>query len=240
MPFYDYFDTEERTITRIGRMIVWREITAHIQMIRQYRKTTGRLKVLEIGPGKGYFAKSALENGWDYTGIDGSATLVSRLKGYNIPVTLAHVPPIPESAGGDYDAIVMEQLLEHMSTVREATTVVEDAYSRLVKGGVLLIASPDYKAQGAHFFDCDYTHNYVTTTRRVSQLLIDSGFTIAYKGYETLSISSEFATLLITMMTRILYASGIPAIIGKLLNKEERMSKIKFTLLRSCVVVGRK
>jgi hypothetical protein len=38
---------------------------------------------------------------------------------------------------------------------------------------------PDYLKERAFFWDIDYTHNFVTTERRVRQLLYDGGFEIA-------------------------------------------------------------
>ena len=41
-------------------------------------------------------------------------------------------------------------------------------------GGVLFVVVPDYLKERAFFWDIDYTHNFVTTERRVRQLLYEA------------------------------------------------------------------
>ena len=43
---------------------------------------------------------------------------------------------------------------------------------------MLFVVVPDYLKERTFFWDVDYTHNFVTTERRVRQLLYDGGFTI--------------------------------------------------------------
>ncbi len=40
------------------------------------------------------------------------------------------------------------------------------------------IVVPDYLKERTFFWDVDYTHNFVTTERRVRQLLYDGGFEV--------------------------------------------------------------
>ena len=43
---------------------------------------------------------------------------------------------------------------------------------------MLVVVVPDYLKERTFFWDVDYTHNFITTERRVRQLLYDSGFTV--------------------------------------------------------------
>jgi hypothetical protein len=43
---------------------------------------------------------------------------------------------------------------------------------------VLFVVVPDYLKERQFFWDIDYTHNFITTERRVRQLLYDGGFDI--------------------------------------------------------------
>jgi SAM-dependent methyltransferase len=240
MAFYDYFDGPDRQITGLGRRIVQRAISKHIALIERFLTTTTVPRVLEIGPGKGLFARAVAGRGWEYVGVDCSPALVKRLTAEHIPVFFSAVPPIPDAVGNKFDVIMLEELIEHMSSAETAKQLVEDAYHRLSEGGLLIVISPDFLTQGPNFFDCDYTHSYVTTSRRLHQLLTDSGFSIRYQGYEALSVTSNIVTLVMTVGTRILFASGLPTALGRALGKEERMEKIKFSLLRSCLIVGQR
>jgi hypothetical protein len=56
---------------------------------------------------------------------------------------------------------------------------VSEARRVLRPGGTLFVVVPDYLKERTFFWDVDYTHNFVTTERRVRQLLYDGGFDIA-------------------------------------------------------------
>src|SRR4029079_9015061 len=43
-------------------------------------------------------------------------------------------------------------------------------------GGTCFVVVPDYLKERTFFWDVDYTHNFVTTERRVTQLFYDGGF----------------------------------------------------------------
>ena len=65
-----------------------------------------------------------------------------------------------------------------MSGIDAAREFVAEARRVLRPGGVLFVVVPDYMKERAFFWDIDYTHNFVTTERRVRQLLYDGGFDI--------------------------------------------------------------
>ena len=52
-------------------------------------------------------------------------------------------------------------------------------FARCGRAACLFVVVPDYLKERAFFWDIDYTHNFVTTDRRVRQLLYDGGFEIA-------------------------------------------------------------
>ena len=74
------------------------------------------------------------------------------------------------------DVVYADQVLEHMSGIDMAREFVNEASRVLRPGGVFLIVVPDYLKEKEFFWDIDYTHNFVTTDRRVRQLLYDGGF----------------------------------------------------------------
>ncbi len=76
------------------------------------------------------------------------------------------------------DVVYADQVLEHMSGIDAARQFVAEARRVLKPGGMLFIVVPDYLKERAFFWDVDYTHNFVTTERRVRQLLYDGGFDI--------------------------------------------------------------
>ena len=72
--------------------------------------------------------------------------------------------------------VYADQVLEHMSGIDAARQFVAEAHRVLRPGGVLFVVVPDYLAERGFFWDIDYTHNFVTTERRVKQLFYDGGF----------------------------------------------------------------
>ena len=87
---------------------------------------------------------------------------------------LRQSPPQDASA----DVVYADQVLEHMSGIDAAREFVAEARRILRPKGVLFVVVPDYLKERQFFWDIDYTHNFITTERRVRQLLYDGGFDI--------------------------------------------------------------
>ena len=66
-----------------------------------------------------------------------------------------------------------------MSGIDAAREFVAEARRILRPKGVLFVVVPDYLKERQFFWDIDYTHNFITTERRVRQLLYDGGFDIS-------------------------------------------------------------
>ena len=126
--------------------------------------------MLEIGPGTGSLAARAIVAGWRYRAIGPSETLVAALRAKGFDVTLDWAPPIA-AADESCDVVYADQVLEHMSGIDSARLFVAESLRALRPGGVCFIVVPDYLKERTFFWDVDSTHNFVTTERRVRQLL---------------------------------------------------------------------
>ena len=133
--------------------------------------------MLEIGPGTGSLAQAAVAAGWRYRCVEASPALVEHLRGLGLEVIEAWAPPIPGEDDSS-DVVYADQVLEHMSGIDAARAFVAEALRTLRPGGICFIVVPDYLKERTFFWDVDYTHNFVTTERRVRQLLYDGGFEI--------------------------------------------------------------
>jgi len=133
--------------------------------------------MLEIGPGTGSLAQAAVAAGWRYRCVEASPALVEHLRGLGLEVIEAWAPPIP-GEDDSCDVVYADQVLEHMSGIDAARAFVAEALRTLRPGGICFIVVPDYLKERTFFWDVDYTHNFVTTERRVRQLLYDGGFKI--------------------------------------------------------------
>ena len=240
MPFYDNYFSRSDSISRVGREIVGREVQNRIRLSQTLSNRT-TLKTLEFGPGRGHFARAVLSLGWEYRAVDGSTAVTKLLREDGIEVIQAFVPPMPEQAGGGYDLVLMEHFIEHMDSPVSARDLVDSVHRSLAEKGLIFIVSPDYLAHGSNFWDCDYTHSFVTTIQRLRQLLLDCDYEVRYVGYETLGIQNSFATWLISALTNLIFLTRFPQLISLLFKGSTDLShKWKNVLLRSCVVVGEK
>src|SRR5919106_249552 len=101
------------------------------------------------------------------------------LRGEGFDVAQAFTPPIP-AADLSADVVYADQVLEHMSGIDAAREFVAEARRALRPGGVFFVVVPDYLKESTFFWDVDYTHNFVTTERRVKQLFNDNGFDVLH------------------------------------------------------------
>ena len=139
-------------------------------------------KVLEIGPGRGAFADLCLARSAQYMAIEPNPHLAESLEGRGAEVVRALVPPLPEM-GKKFNCVVMINVLEHMSGVKEALAIAEQVRQCLEPNGRFIVCSPDYLNLRWHFFNCDFSHGYVTTERRLAQLLVSAGYGAATSAY---------------------------------------------------------
>jgi len=172
--FYRWFS--ERRLTGAGAARRKRIEESRLALVMRYASPPGDF--LEIGPGHGSLARAAVAAGWRYRGIEASPVLAEKLRSEGLDIEHAWTPPIP-AADGSAHVVYADQVLEHMSGIDAARQFVAESRRILRPGGILYVVVPDYLKERAFFWDIDYTHNFVTTERRVTQLLYDGGFEIA-------------------------------------------------------------
>jgi SAM-dependent methyltransferase len=240
MPFYDNYFSRSDSISSIGKWIIAREVQNRIRLSQKLNPRTTP-KTLEFGPGKGHFARAVLSLGWKYCAIDGSPSVLKLLKEDGIEVIQAFVPPMPKEAGGGYDLVLMEHFIEHMDSPASARELVDSVHQSLSPNGLIFIVAPDFLVHRSNFWDCDYTHSFVTTVQRLRQLLIDCNFEVRYTGYETLGIQNTLMTWFISELANLIFITRLPQLLSLLFKGSLNQSnKWKNVLLRSCVVVGQR
>jgi len=134
--------------------------------------------ILEIGPGDGYIAELSNSAALDYAAIEGSEAVAEKLESKGFQVFRGYVPPIPAGVSSGYRCCFILHVLEHMKSTVEAAQIVSEIYNRLTPGGTIIVACPDFSRWGHYFYDCDYTHSFPVTRRRLNQLLLDQGFEV--------------------------------------------------------------
>jgi 2-polyprenyl-3-methyl-5-hydroxy-6-metoxy-1,4-benzoquinol methylase len=163
--------------------------------------TAGRRveRVLEIGPGEGMFASAARSAGNDYTAVESSPEGARQLREAGFEVIQGTVPPLPEGLER-VDLVYAAHVIEHLAGPNAAREFVEGSRDLLRPGGALALAFPDASRIGADFWDCDYTHQWPSTPRRVRQLARDAGFRVVATHHCCLHLTGWRARLLSRLM----------------------------------------
>lgn len=175
MGFYDHFFYKD--VSAPGLWVVQTQTKKIFSYLKTYIPTK-KIKLLEIGVGKGYFAKICNENSIDYYGIEPNVKQAEKLKKEGFNITSCMTPPVPFE-NNQFDTIYCSHILEHMDTYQMAQNLIADIFNKLKEDGHIVIVSPNFIDWQKDFYD-DCTHNYVTTLRRVVQLLSNNGFEIVF------------------------------------------------------------
>jgi SAM-dependent methyltransferase len=168
--FFEHFSRGDKP-TKIGA----RFVTALARKIFTYAQIPPGGSVLEIGPGRGDFADICLKEGLEYSAVEANRQMAEALQKKGASVVMAMVPPLP-AVEKEFDAVVMINVMEHMSSMQDALAITGQIRQVLKPKGKFVICSPDYLNWRRNFFNSDFSHNYVTTRRRLDQLLINGGF----------------------------------------------------------------
>ena len=232
----DFYRTfSEKRLTRTGEARRGRIERARLGLVMEYARPPGAL--LEIGPGQGAIAKLAREAGWTYSAVEPSRILAAQLRAAGFDVIEAFIPPIP-AADGRHDVVYADQVLEHMPGIDAARSMVAEARRVLKPGGILFVVVPDYLKERGFFWDIDYTHNFVTTERRVRQLLYDGGFEVV-RTVRSIGLAEGVLRDLLAGASLIFNLPGLDAL-SRYTRTEELLFKIRKNLFETLAFVARR
>lgn len=192
-------------------------------------------RVLEIGPGRGDLAELFLAHETDYHAIEANPALATSLKGRGANVVCARVPPLP-AFDERFDLVAMINVLEHMSGMEEALDLACQVRDLLKPGGRFVIHCPDYLSWRRHFFNCDFSHNYVTTRRRLSQLLINAGYDDIQGRYLSGPFQGPGAVLLSAVASRMPF--GALSALWPTCGLLAKLYKLQLTFSRRILIGG--
>ncbi|MEA2020132.1 MAG: class I SAM-dependent methyltransferase [Patescibacteria group bacterium] len=231
MSFYDNYYQRDK-ITRFGKFLVNNKNKFYLELILKFaKKDKENLKILEIGPGKGYFAQECVKQNINYTAIEGNDFMCKKLKEKGIKVYNKMVPPL--NLKGTFDIIFMDQVFEHMENRDQALKLIEECKEHLNNQGLLFIAVPDIRYFKEDFFGCDYTHDFPLSLYSLKQIFVDFDFKIKYTNIRALCFKGTFPTKFIDLISELLYKLNITKLIFK-----NKSYKIKNLAHASCIVIG--
>jgi SAM-dependent methyltransferase len=231
--FYKSFSEKKLTTYGSGRR---GKIEQHrLALLHQHRPANGAM--FEIGPGHGTLAEQAVDAGWRYTAIEASPILVDVLRKKGLAVIESWTPPIP-IPDASADVIYADQVLEHMSGIDAARQFTAEAFRALRPGGIFFVVVPDYLKERTFFWDVDYTHNFVTTERRVKQLFNDNGFDIL-QIERSIGVATGVARDALAAGALLVNLPGVDAL-SRYTRTEDLLFKVRKNLFETLTFVARK
>ena len=231
--FYKTFS--EKKLTTYGSARRGKIEQHRLRLLHRYKPAPGEM--FEIGPGHGTLADHAVSAGWRYTAIEASPILIDVLRKKGLRVIEAFTPPIP-IADAIADVVYADQVLEHMSGIDAARHFTAEGLRALRPGGIFFVVVPDYLKERTFFWDVDYTHNFVTTERRVKQLFNDNGFEILHVE-RSIGVATGFARDALAAGALLANVPGLDAL-SRHTGTEELLFKIRKNLFETLTFVARK
>jgi SAM-dependent methyltransferase len=172
MSYYDTFQALEHP-GWAQRFLLW----CNGGVVRHLLALSGkpRPRVLEIGPGKGYFFRALRERcpQAHYVALDENRAMLERLGAEH--VVEARIPRLPQF-DDTFDVVYAAYVVEHLADGRALYDFLAACRRVLAPGGHVVLFAPDCMKQRMEFWNVDYTHTYPTTKRNVTLALLDAGF----------------------------------------------------------------
>jgi SAM-dependent methyltransferase len=231
--FYKSFS--EKKLTTYGSARRGKVERHRLALLHRFRPPPGDL--FEIGPGHGTLAEQAVHAGWRYTAIEASPILADVLRKKGLAVLESWTPPIPVADSGA-DVVYADQVLEHMSGIDAARQFTAEAFRALRPGGVFFVVVPDYLKERTFFWDVDYTHNFVTTERRVRQLFHDNGFAVEHV-VRSIGAATGLARDALAASALFVNVPGVDAL-SRYTGTEDLLFRIRKNLFETLAFVARK
>jgi hypothetical protein len=156
--------------------------------------------IFEVGIGFCELADYCRRHNINWTGMDASPKLLSQARKSGFTVYEGHAPILPEVTES-FNTVFSAHLIEHLKNYEEALNFLENCKKQIKEkqGRYLILLFPDIEKIG-NFFWQDYTHAFVTTKKRIEDMLFDTGFKLVKSGRYT---ACFFA------------ASGLISLVGK-------------------------
>jgi SAM-dependent methyltransferase len=167
----DYLSRQEESYWAVARHL------------KDRRKRTARLKVLEVGCGLGYFTYALAGDGFDVTGSDISSTAVAWAGSHYGPYYAKKTFADLKAEGSRYDVVIMNQLIEHLPDVH---LFLEEALALLADGGELMVTTPNKSAYPGALWETDLppVHLWWFAEESLRHLAASHGCTVSFTDFK--------------------------------------------------------
>ena len=179
----------QKLVNRLVRSRTWlnHRHEYHLYRLLAHLPGDARLKVLEIGPGSGWFL-SYHRPGLVTYALDRDAYFREQLEGLGINFSCMDAELLDAKAlptgFHDFDLIVINHIIEHIHNI---DNFVSQIGALLKVGGRIYVRTPDIERVGFRFYN-DYTHIRPFSRSSLSQLFQTHGFLQAKLGNTSSSL----------------------------------------------------
>jgi len=230
MPFYDFW--KNKGVTPIGQR--WSRQAAEFTLGHVQRHVNPLRHVVEIGPGRGPFTNACHRAGIGYTAVDANPGLLHALDATD--GICSFVPPLP-IRNVVCDAAVANHVLEHVNGLPQAQAMIAEMRRIVRPGGCVAITSPDLMWVRNYFWDCDYSHNFPTSARRLYQLFLDQGLEVVYLGYVHNHLTGLVGHIAGSLAVSVPYSLPFAQPNSSLYS--DQIYKARLTFSRAVLIIGR-
>jgi len=142
-----------------------------------------RIELLELGVGKGYFAKACHRYSQEhdtkinYHAFDRNRAMLENVKRLNNSTKTysGDLPNLSIEPNKKFDIVYCAFVVEHLNSGEEVHELITNIKKILNDDGLVIFFTPDALSQGFEFYNIDYTHQYPTTARNISTIFYDCG-----------------------------------------------------------------
>jgi SAM-dependent methyltransferase len=231
MAFFDVFATGSGTF--LGNFIEDKTKLKELRYISKFISNKN-IEILEVGPGQGKLSKLFIANGYtNYDVVEPHDLMRNNLLSAGVRNARNYSIPELKEKDESYDLIIISDVFEHLNDFKEGFLFISEAYRVLKKGGKLFVLSPDCNDWKMDFWNCDPSHNLVTTVRRLMVLYHDSKFKIIDYKYTYACFDGLFGFLSGKFVKLITFWSS-----GNSLDCKPY--KLRLTFLRRFSIIGEK
>jgi SAM-dependent methyltransferase len=229
MSYFDHFSHTD--MTRFGAWLVGKVKQSEFKIILPFLSVQD--DVLEIGPGWGEMQDLLSKAGFlKYAAVEPNPTLRKHLMEKGVHVKDYFIPALNEESE-QYHFIYLSDVYEHLNGTAEASQFIQEVCRVLKPGGYICISSPDYFHWKEDFFISDYTHENITSVRRIIQIFQNNGLLTVKHEYLSGFITGKLATL-----------SSLLARVGLTFTARDgvdnKLYKLFISFLRRFIIIGMK
>ena len=118
----------------------WNTVYTHRYEILEQYLPPSRRRILDIGSGPGFFLLNGQNRGWQVKGVEPSEQAAQHSVNLGLDVENIFFSEQTATALGEFDAINMGEVLEH---IPQPTALLQLAHARLSEGGVVCLVVPN-------------------------------------------------------------------------------------------------